>query len=130
LHGALVALAELAEGEAAIDGSSHSIRATVSTAIRDMEAYVITEDKGKTQIFESLSVVEPTVLSGLQSKMILPAACRVIETSATTESHGERIWKRFVDASVRHVAPECHEAAASAAAVVSSFGDCSGLIDR
>jgi hypothetical protein len=82
------------------------------------------------QIFESLSVVEPTALSGLQAKMILPAACRVIQTSATVEAHGERIWKRFIDASVHHVAPECHEAAASAAAVVSSFGLCGSLIDR
>jgi hypothetical protein len=130
LHGALVGLAELAECESTANRSSCAIRSIVSCRDRVCKAQVAEDTVFFFQVFESLSEVEQaTLTSGLQSRTIVPAACRVIETSATAESHEQRIWQRFIDAGVRHGAPECHEAAAKAAAVVSTFGDCDSLID-
>jgi len=125
VHGALLALAELA------------------TAFREVESTSPDLGKERVKIFQSLAGIPEKSLKTHRNDLFLEAACFVIASSASLNSlklqpdykgsgleHPPPRWRAIFNAALEHRNQVVQEAAAKAVTAVSMLRDCSSDVER
>ncbi|KAJ7069814.1 TBCD protein [Mycena amicta] len=115
LHGALLALSEIA------------------SVYQDLEGSIDERKMRLRQIFESISLVPERVLLGPRNELVTAAACTVLARSISrteAEQPVTALWRKLLEGSLKHRNVAVQEAAAGALGAVSSLVDCAKLFLR
>lgn len=133
IHGALLALKEIAESYRQLGPSRDGVRREVSIPV--LTCHFISS-QWMSQIFICISHIPESLILAPRNEQLLGATCSLIAASMTQEDvdlqDGTSVpyWQKLVDHGLRNRGTDAQEEAAAAMATVSSFIDCSSTIER